>query len=41
MAQQAEEIVAKSDVLSSIPRTHMVEREKLPLHIVLWPHIYT
>lgn len=35
MAPQVEETAAKSDVLSSIPRTHLVKRENLLLHFVL------
>lgn len=36
MAQQEEELATKRDNLSSIPRTHVVERESRFLQVVLW-----
>lgn len=37
MAQWGKVLAAKPDNLSSIPRTHIVERERLLLLVVLWP----
>lgn len=39
MAHWVKTLAAKPESPSSIPRTHMVEKENLLLHVVLWsPH---
>lgn len=37
MAQQVRVLATKSDNLSSVPQTHMVEGKKQRPKVVLWP----